>query len=129
MKILIVSTDYDTRAIFGTVLRRNGSDVRELAEPDHVVEADRDCDVAITDYPPCTGVGATVTELLRRDPSTRHVKILNATTHAFSHEIAAATAAGIDETIVLPAPPDAVMATVRQLLDETRGGPRNHDRS
>jgi CheY-like chemotaxis protein len=128
MKILIVSTDYDTRVIFATVLRRDGYDVRELAEPDHVVEAARDCDVAITDYPTCTGVGATVTELLRRDPSTRHVKILNATTHAFWHEIDAATAAGVDETIVLPAAPDAVIATVRQLLDEARGGSRNDDR-
>jgi len=119
MRILIVSTDYDTRCIFATALRRRGYEVRELADPDRVVDAAGDCDVVITDYPTRTDAGATVTELLRRDPSTRHVRILNATTHVFEHEIDEAGAAGVDETVVLPAEPDAVIASVQHLLGET----------
>ena len=119
MKVLIVSTDYDTRTIFATALRRNGHEVRELAEPGHVVDATRECDVVIKNYPTPTEKGATVTQLLRRDPSTRHVKILNATTHAFGHEIDEADAAGVDETVVLPADLDVVIASVEHLLDGT----------
>jgi CheY-like chemotaxis protein len=106
------------------VLRRRGYDVRELADPDVVVDAARDCDVVITDYPTLTDAGPTVTELLRRDPVTRHVRILNATTHALAHEIDEASAAGVDKTVVLPAEPNTVLASVQHLLDEVKSGVR-----
>ena|SRR5689334_8055999 len=122
MKILIVSTDYDTRSIFATALRQRGYDVRELAEPDRVVDAAGDCDVVITDYPTRTEAGVTVTELLRRDPATRRVRILNATTHAFGFEIREAATAGVDATVVLPAEPKDVVASVQHLLNERGRG-------
>lgn len=116
MRILIVSTDYDTRAIFAAVLRRSGYDVRELDDPDRVVDEAHDCAIAITDYPTLTRAGDTVTQLLRRTDETHAIGILNATTHVFPHEIEAATAAGVDATIVLPAHPEQVIAAVRDLL-------------
>ncbi len=119
MRILVVSTDYDTRSIFGTALRSSGYDVCELGDPDQVVDAARDCSLVITDFPTRTDSGMTVTQLLRRDPQTRYIKILNATTHVFAGEIDEAGAAGVDSTIVLPAVPDAVVASVQRLL-ETR---------
>lgn len=122
MRILIVSADYDTRSIFATALRQRGYDVRELADPDRVVEEAHDCDAVITDYPTHTDAGSTVTELLRLDPSTRHVRILNATTHAFEYEIDQAGAAGVDETVILPAEPNAVIASLQHLLHE----PKSH---
>jgi CheY-like chemotaxis protein len=122
MRILIVSTDYDTRTIFATALRQRGYDVRELADPDRAVDAASDCDVVITDYPTRTAAGRTVTELLRGDPSTRRVRILNATTHAFSYEIEEAGAAGVDETVVLPAEPNAVIGSIQHLVGAIRNG-------
>lgn len=120
MPILIVSSDYDTRTIFATALRSKGYTVRELAEPSETVAAAHDCDLVITDYPTTTESGATVTELLRGDPRTRHIKILNATTHAFLEEIGNAVEAGVDATVVLPAPPEQVVARVASLLAEQR---------
>lgn len=117
MRILVVSTDYDTRIIFATALQSVGYDVRELADPDGVVEAARDCSLVITDFPTLTDSGKTVTQLLRNEQQTRHIKILNATTHAFSDEIDQARAAGVDATIVLPAAPNRVVASVESLLE------------
>jgi hypothetical protein len=50
------------------------------------------------------------------------VRILNATTHVFEHEIDEAGAAGVDETVVLPAEPNAVIASVQHLLGEPKSG-------
>jgi CheY-like chemotaxis protein len=116
MEILIVSVDYDTRTIFATTLRREGYAVRELADPDRVVAAARDCALVITDYPTPTASGRTVTELLRGDPRTREIKILNATTHALWDEISDADMAGVDATLVLPALPERVVSSVQRLL-------------
>jgi CheY-like chemotaxis protein len=116
MPILIVSTDYDARTIFATALRSRGYTVRELTEPSEIVAAAHDCDLVITDYPTTTESGDTVTELLRADPRTRNIKILNATTHAFLEEIGDAVEAGVDATVVLPALPDEVVARVERLL-------------
>jgi CheY-like chemotaxis protein len=119
--VLIVSTDYDTRSIFGTALRRAGYTVRELADPDQVVVAARGCAIVVTDFPTQTGSGKTVTSLLRSDPLTRKVTILNATTHVFGDELAEANFAGVDATLILPAYPDRLVECVRRLLE--KGGP------
>lgn len=119
--VLIVSTDYDTRSIFATALRRAGYSVRELADPDQVVGAARGCAIVVTDFPTQTGSGKTVTSLLRSDPLTRNLTILNATTHVFGDELAAADVAGVDATLILPAYPDRLVECVRRLLEE--GGP------
>ena len=116
MRILIVSTNYDTRNIFATALRNNGYDVRELDDPDRVIDVAHDCDAVITDFPTATDAGPTVTHQLRHDPRTKHMKILNATTHAFWDEIDQAIAAGVDATVVLPASPDEIVASVQRLL-------------
>jgi CheY-like chemotaxis protein len=81
-----------------------------------VASAARGCALVITDYPTRTGDGATVTQLLRRDPRTQHIKILNATTHAFWDELDEANAAGVDATLILPAVPGQLVACVRRLL-------------
>jgi CheY-like chemotaxis protein len=122
MQILIVSTDYDTRAIFATALRREGYRVRELADPTDVVAAARGCALVVTDFPTAANDGATVTSLLRNDPQTRAVKILNATTHAFPEEIDEARAAGVDATVVLPVMPERLVACVQKLLSEPERG-------
>jgi CheY-like chemotaxis protein len=116
MEILIVSTDYDTRTIFATALRSAGYTVRELADPAQVVSAAEGCALVVTDYPTPAGASGTVTALLRNDPRTYSLKILNATTHAFWDEIAEAEAAGVDATLVLPATPARLIACVGRLL-------------
>jgi CheY-like chemotaxis protein len=118
MEILIVSTDYDTRTIFATVLRRAGYEVRELADPTQVVAAAEGCALVVTDYPTPASASDTVTALLRSDPRTHGVKILNATTHAFWDEIAEAESAGVDVTLVLPATPARLVACVEGLLSD-----------
>ena len=114
--VLIVSRDFDTRSIFATALRSAGYCVRELADPDQVVAAARDCTIVITDFPTTTGSGKTVTSLLRSDPQSRNVAILNATTHVWAEELTEANTAGVDATIILPAFPDRIVSCVRQLL-------------
>jgi CheY-like chemotaxis protein len=117
--VLIVSRDYDTRSIFAAALRSAGYTVRELADPDDVVAAARGCAIVITDFPTTTASGRTVTSLLRGDPTTRDVTILNATTHAWGDELMQANAAGVDATLVLPAFPERLVDCVRRLLGKT----------
>ncbi|HKW49044.1 MAG TPA: hypothetical protein VJN70_16450 [Gemmatimonadaceae bacterium] len=119
--VLIVSRDYDTRSIFAIALRTAGFAVRELADPDQVVAAARGCAIVVTDFPTQTGSGKTVTSLLRSDPLTRNVTILNATTHVSGNELADADVAGVDATLILPDYPDRLVDCVRRLLD--KGGP------
>jgi len=120
MRILIVSIDFDTRAIFGTALRHSGFDVRELAEPDAVVAEALDCDVVVTDYPTRLSDGETVIAELRHDPRTAKLKILNATTHVEAERLLEAEKAGADATVVLPAFPGTIVKTVRELLSLAR---------
>lgn len=119
--VLIVNRDYDTRAIFATALRSAGYSVRELAEPDKVVTAARGCAIVVTDFPTTTESGKTVASLLRSDPRTRNVTILNATTHVCGEELDEADLAGVDATLILPAHPDRLIECVRRLLE--KGGP------
>jgi CheY-like chemotaxis protein len=121
--VLIVSRDYDTRTIFATALRTAGFAVRELADPDHVVAAVRGCAIVITDFPTETGSGRTVTSLLRSDPTTRGVRILNATTHVWGDELTEASAAGVDATLVLPVFPQRLVDCVRRLLENEGRSP------
>ena len=114
--VLIVSRDYDTRSIFATALRTAGYTVRELEDPDQVVAAARGCAIVVTDFPTTTESGRTVTSLLRSDSLTRNVTILNATTHVFDDELAEASVAGVDATLILPAYPDRLVECVRRLL-------------
>lgn len=121
--VLIVSRDYDTRTIFAAVLRNAGFAVRELADPDQVVAAARGCAIVITDFPTTTASGNNVTSLLRGDPLTNEVTILNASTHVLDDELAEAHAAGVDATLVLPAFPERLVECVRQLLTKKSGPP------
>jgi CheY-like chemotaxis protein len=114
--VLIVSRDYDTRTIFATALRRAGYTVRELADPDQVVAAARGCAIVVTDFPTATASGETVTSSLRKDPLTRNVTILNATTHVWADELTEANIAGVDATLILPAFPERLVECVRRLF-------------
>jgi CheY-like chemotaxis protein len=116
--VLIVSRDYDTRTIFAAALRSAGYVVRELEDPDQVVAAARGCAIVITDFPTTTGSGKTVTSLLRADPVTRGVTILNATTHVWGDELTEASEAGVNATLVLPAFPGRLVDCVRRLLSD-----------
>jgi CheY-like chemotaxis protein len=125
--VLIVSRDYDTRTIFAAALRNAGFAVRELGDPDRVVAAARGCALVITDFPTATESGDNVTSLLRGDPSTHHVAILNASTHVFDNELAEAKAAGVDATLLLPTFPERLVECVRELLTKRSETPtRDH---
>lgn len=117
--ILVVNPDPDAQCIFCTALEHSGYEVRVAPDASRAVDAAVGCALVITDYPVRLADGRTVTELLRAHEATAALPILNATTHALPHQIQEAFAAGVTETVVLPAHLDAIVGVVRRLLSSS----------
>ena len=121
--ILVASADADVRIIVATLLAHAGFAARPLEQPDRAVDAAlerRDgcgpCALVVTDFPTYASSGRTITELLREDPRTAVLPILNATTHAFPTDLERAAAAGVNASLVLPASGERIVAEVEGLL-------------
>ena len=115
-RILIVNPDPDTQNIFATALEHAGYRVSTIADPASVVDEAGDCALVITDFPVRGQSGFSITHMLRANPATALLPILNATTHALPAEIQVAHEAGVTLTIVLPADVHAIVDGVRRLL-------------
>ena len=115
-RILVASRDVDTQEIFCAMLRHAGYAVHALQDPDGVVEEARGCALVITDHPVVARHARTVTRMLREDPGTAGVPILNATTHVLPEELAAAQDAGVSESIVLPMRLDVIVDKVHAMV-------------
>ena len=114
--IVIANPDSDARLILQLALEHAGYRVLLSESPEELVALASTCALVITNYPTPVPRGGTVTQLLRADPATADVLILNATTHATPAEIDAARRDGVTETIVLPAELRAIIARVRALV-------------
>ena len=115
--IVLVTRDEDALAVFGAVLRHAGFAVRELNDPAaalDVVEHELPA-LVITNFPTIAGE-ATVTELLRGNPRTADVPILNVTSHVLPHELARAEAAGVTVSVPMPIALAQLVAEVQRLL-------------
>ena len=120
--VLLVSRDEDILTIFGAALRKAGFGVRELREPAAVldsVKAERPS-LVVTNFPTRAVGELTVTELLRHDPGTASIPILNVTSHVLPEEIDRAAAAGVSASMHMPVALSRFVAEVRRIVDATR---------
>jgi CheY-like chemotaxis protein len=121
--VLVVSPDEDARRIFALALEHGGYRVRVLAEPDAALATvlEQRPALVITNFPLPVAGGRTMTEVLRADPRTRTVPILNVMSHVTDRELASARAAGIDVSLPMPVELRTLIDAVRRLLAERSG--------
>ena len=121
-RVLLVGLDRDATEIFATILTHAGFSVQALDEPQRVVEVAITTRprLVVTNFPVFATPGVTVTQLLRADPRTSEVPILNTATHVLPHDLAAAAEAGVTMSLSLPAPLSNVVAEARRLIDGAR---------
>lgn len=136
LDVLVACANEDARIIVATVLRHAGWRVREVPDPTQALDAALDaCPLlVVVSYPTPAGAGCTVTERLRTHPRTAALPILNVTGRAFAAELAAAEAAGVTASLVMPVTAAEVVEEVRRLIGpagvtqrERRAGQRMPD--
>jgi CheY-like chemotaxis protein len=115
-RILIANRDIDTQEILCAALQHAGYRAHALQDLDDLVEEASGCALVITDHPIVVRHARTVTRMLRENPRTAEVPILNATTHALPDELAAARRAGVSESIVLPVRLDTIVDKVHTMV-------------
>ena len=115
--ILIVGYDSDTSHILELWLSHLGYVVWIIDD------ANRALDVAlavrpglvITNYPTRLASGRTVVETVRATPELAGTPLLNLTSHAFSHELEGAAAAGANRSLRMPASLDTIARAIARL--------------
>jgi DNA-binding response OmpR family regulator len=124
LRVLVVDPDADTRALYQTALPVAGCEVIEasdgrealtkaLVEPPSLIISE--LRLPLVD-------GYALCEILRRDAATCSVPILIVTADARAIERDRVRKAGADAVLVKPAPPDAVLSAVRNLLTRSGNG-------
>jgi CheY-like chemotaxis protein len=119
-RILIANRDPDVQEILSVALRHAGYEPHALTEPGRILHEVDGCALVITDYPISVDRSGTITRMLRENPDTARIPILNATTHALPSELANAQNAGVSASIVLPSLIEAILEKVSILIVDTR---------
>ncbi|HET7232998.1 MAG TPA: response regulator [Longimicrobium sp.] len=121
--IVLIEDDEASQYVYGTLLRREGYNVRLARFGGAGLRAVREDppDIVVLDLGLPEVDGIDVLRQLKSDPATRHVPVLVLTVHVFEHDREAAMAAGCDEFLCKPLSPSELLAIVRRTLD--RCGP------
>ncbi|MGH7482882.1 MAG: response regulator [Longimicrobiales bacterium] len=115
--ILLYEPDPDTREIWSTYLASRGFRVRAVADPEEALRlAKAEAPAAlITEYPAAWD-GASLVARLKRDPATRNICVIVATSRVMSGEEATATQEGADYFLPKPVDPRHVIRTLEAVL-------------
>ena len=126
--ILLADPDEDTRRILSLALAHEKFGVlqAETAERAKSLAAARAPDLIVLNYPMRLHSGESLTRSLRRAPQSHHMPVLNFTSRVTPEAIADAAADGVSVTLSKPATLDAVVDTIRQLLQRVRPGDSHH---
>ena len=116
--VLVVSPDADIGEVFAIGLTHFGFQVRVSGDPDAAVTVAIEAApaVVITNFPMPLADGRTLTEVLRSDPRTSALPILNVTSHVTDHKLAAARAAGVDASLRMPVTLSRLATEVGRLI-------------
>jgi len=127
VRILVVDSDEDTRALYRQVFQLAGCDVVEAADGrDALTKAlVRPPALIVTDIRLAFVDGYALCDILRRDHATAAVPILVVTADARSAASDRARGAGADAVLVKPTRPERLLAEMQRLL----GDSRDRDRS
>jgi CheY-like chemotaxis protein len=117
--VLLVEDDADIYELYSEVLASAGFAVvgADSGEDAVAYAAAHAPDIIVMDYDLRGMDGALATELLKRNPRTRHIPVMMLTGHVAMSKIERARKAGCDAFLSKPCSLDALLNEVRQLAD------------
>ncbi len=126
-RLLVVEDNEDNRVIYGTILRKLGFTVTEVADGESgiAIAQDDPPELVLMDVglPRMDGVEAT--RLLKADPRTAHVPVVALTAHALATEKQRALNAGVDGYLIKPIESGALLREIERVLARVRAQPPN----
>ena len=119
--VLVVEDYQDAREMYAAYLQFSGFDVAEAANGVEAVEKTTELlpDIVLMDLALPRMDGWEATRRLKADPRTRHIPVVALTGHALAGHADGAREAGCDAFVTKPCLPDALVAEIRRLLDQS----------
>jgi CheY-like chemotaxis protein len=120
--VLVVCADADARRICRACLEHAGYATHVAEDPDEALTLARATapDVIVTSFPTVTSRGVPITTLVRHDPRLARTPVLNLASWVRPEELAAATAAGVNESLPMPVPLADLLAAVARHVRAAR---------
>jgi two-component system cell cycle response regulator DivK len=122
--ILLVEDNEDNRIVYSTILKHFGYEVIEALNGEEGIAKARsqqpnlilmDISIPVID-------GWEATQVLKHDPTTKHIPIIALTAHALASDREKAMEVGCDGYLAKPCEPRAVVAEVQRFLGRTDAG-------
>jgi CheY-like chemotaxis protein len=119
--VLVVEDYQDAREMYAAYLQFSGFDVAEASNGIEAVEKATELlpDIVLMDLALPRMDGWEATRRLKGDARTRHIPIVALTGHALAGHAEGAREAGCDSFVTKPCLPDALVAEIRRLLDQS----------
>ena len=122
--VLLVEDNEDNRIVYSTILKHFGYDVSEALNGEEGIASARtqQPDLILMDISIPVIDGWEATQILKRDPATKHIPIVALTAHALASDREKAMEVGCDGYLAKPCEPRAVVAEVQRFLGRADGG-------
>jgi two-component system cell cycle response regulator DivK len=122
--VLLVEDNEDNRIVYSTILKHFGYEVSEALNGEEGIARARTQlpDLILMDISIPVIDGWEATQILKRDPATKHIPIIALTAHALASDREKAMEVGCDGYLAKPCEPRAVVAEVQRFLGRADGG-------
>jgi CheY-like chemotaxis protein len=122
--VLLVEDNEDNRIVYSTILKHFGYNVSEALNGEEGIAKARSQkpDLILMDISIPVIDGWEATEVLKRDPDTKHIPIIALTAHALASDRDKAMEVGCDGYLAKPCEPRAVVAEVQRFLGPAGNG-------
>jgi CheY-like chemotaxis protein len=121
--VLLVEDNEDNRIVYSTILQHFGYRVMEALNGEEGIAKARaeKPDLILMDISIPIIDGWEATQVLKRDPDTRHIPIIALTAHALASDREKAMEVGCDSYLAKPCEPKAVVSEVQKFLGKRDG--------
>ncbi len=121
--VLLVEDNEDNRIVYSTILKHFGYDVSEALNGEEGISKARSeqPDLILMDISIPVIDGWEATQVLKHDPTTRHIPIIALTAHALASDREKAMEVGCDGYLAKPCEPRSVVAEVQRFLGRPDG--------
>jgi CheY-like chemotaxis protein len=121
--VLLVEDNEDNRIVYSTILQHYGYRVTEALNGEEGIAKARaeKPDLILMDISIPIIDGWEATQVLKRDPDTKHIPIIALTAHALASDREKAMEVGCDSYLAKPCEPKAVVSEVQKFLGKRDG--------
>jgi CheY-like chemotaxis protein len=121
--VLLVEDNEDNRIVYSTILQHFGYRVMEALNGEEGIAKARaeKPDLILMDISIPIIDGWEATQVLKRDPDTKHIPIIALTAHALASDREKAMEVGCDSYLAKPCEPKAVVSEVQKFLGSRDG--------